>query len=232
MITRFVVFLAVALCTTAVAIAQETKPPTLKVGDPAPKLSVERWVKGSAVKEFEKDKVYVVEFWATWCGPCIKAIPHLTDLQKKHRKDGLVVLGIAASERGDTEEERLKKLNDFMRKADGRRMEFTVGFDADRSMSRDWMRPAGRTGIPASFVVDKAGKIAWIGHPANGLDEAVAKALKAPGQAAIDVPATTPMIRLTSQPAAQPRGEGRAPQAEPAKAPELNPGDPAPTLSV
>jgi len=36
------------------------------------------------VKGFDKDKTYVVEFWATWCGPCKATIPHLTKLQKEH----------------------------------------------------------------------------------------------------------------------------------------------------
>jgi thiol-disulfide isomerase/thioredoxin len=229
MMTRFVVFFAVVLCAAATTLAQDKPAPTLKVGDPAPKLSVERWVKGGAVKEFEKDKVYVVEFWATWCRPCINAIPHLTQLQNKHRRDGLVIIGVAGSERGATEEDRLKTLGDFMRK-EGSKMGYTVAFDADRSMSRDWMQPAGRSGIPVSFVVDKAGKIAWIGHPTNGLDTAVAKALRSSGRAEIE--AAAPAITLASfQPAAQPKGEGRPP-AEPAKRSELRPGDPAPALTV
>src|SRR5437588_12539911 len=58
---------------------------TLSVGDPAPKLQVKEFVKGDPVKELEKGKVYVVEFWATWCGPCRATIPHLTELAKEHK---------------------------------------------------------------------------------------------------------------------------------------------------
>jgi thiol-disulfide isomerase/thioredoxin len=51
---------------------------SLKIGDKAPSLEVSRWVKGEKVERLEKDQTYVVEFWATWCGPCIQTIPHLT----------------------------------------------------------------------------------------------------------------------------------------------------------
>ena len=66
-------FIAIALATAATAgvFAQESaaqaKPePSLKAGDKAPPLTVEKWVKAGPVAGFEKGKVYVVEFWATW----------------------------------------------------------------------------------------------------------------------------------------------------------------------
>lgn len=152
---------------------QEKPAVTLKVGDAAPALAIDKWVKGDAVKGFEKGKVYVVEFWATWCGPCIKAIPHLTELQKEHKD--VTFVGVAASERGEIGEQ-LKKVQDFVAKQ-GEKMEYRVGFDGDGEMREGWMRAAGQRGIPCTFIVNGEGKIAWIGHP-NNLDEALAPLVK------------------------------------------------------
>jgi thiol-disulfide isomerase/thioredoxin len=72
--------------------------PTLKSGDPAPPLAVSRWIKGEAAKQLECGKMYVVEFWATWCGPCIGCMPYLTELHKVY-KDRVTFISVNVAER-------------------------------------------------------------------------------------------------------------------------------------
>jgi len=141
--------------------------PRLKAGNPAPALSVENWVKGQPVTGFEQGRIYVVEFWATWCAPCIVAIPHLTHLQTQY-KDRVHFIAVAAADKN------LATVENFVQKQ-GDKMGFAIAFDADKSMSNAWMKPAGRSGIPCTFVVDRNGKIAWIGHPRVGLDAVLVK---------------------------------------------------------
>lgn len=159
-ITLAVVALALPAC------AQEAaKAPTLKIGDAAPKLQVGKWAQGEAVKGFESDKTYIVEFWATWCGPCVATIPHLNELHTKFKDKNLVVIGQNVWEDDES------KVAPFIKKM-GEKMTYRVALD-DKSkeekgaMAKTWMEAAGQTGIPAAFVVNKAGKIAWIGHPAT-----------------------------------------------------------------
>jgi tetratricopeptide (TPR) repeat protein len=84
----------------ALAALAEEKPkaPALGVGDPAPALAIAKWVKGEPVERFEKGKVYMVEFWATWCAPCIASMPHLTALQQKHKDKGLTIVSVSAAD--------------------------------------------------------------------------------------------------------------------------------------
>src|SRR5439155_10386799 len=90
---------AALLASALSAIYPMAQGAALKVGDPAPKLQVSKWVQGEPVKEFARDKVYIVEFWATWCGPCRVSIPHLNELHTKFKDKGLVVIGQNAWER-------------------------------------------------------------------------------------------------------------------------------------
>ena len=137
---------------------------TLNVGDSAPSLQPGKWVQGEPVKKFEPGKVYVVEFWATWCGPCRVSIPHLNELHTRLKDRGVIVIG------QDVWEDDGDAVAPFVRKM-GSQMTYRVALDtSEGKMAQTWMEAAGQNGIPTAFVVNKEGKIAWIDHPA-GLKE-------------------------------------------------------------
>src|SRR5262249_49101547 len=75
----------------------------LSIGDAAPALKVSKWLRGDKVEKFEKDRVYVVEVWATWCGPCIAMMPHVSTLQQEYQKEVTVIGFTAKDDRGNNE---------------------------------------------------------------------------------------------------------------------------------
>ena len=148
---------------------EAAKPPALAIGDDAPAISIDHWVKGAAISDFEDGQVYVMEFWATWCGPCIRGIPHLTEIQEQYADDNVNVIGCAIWQREDTQDARKTKVSAFV-EDQGDKMNYTVAVDNESWMSDNWMKPAGRNGIPSAFIINGDGKVAWIGHPAQ-MDE-------------------------------------------------------------
>jgi thiol-disulfide isomerase/thioredoxin len=144
-------------------------PITLKVGDPAPPLQLDKWLKGEPVRELEKGKVYVIELWATWCGPCVMSMPHVTRLQAKYRDKGVVVIGVDVMEPDPAATEPfLKKMG---LKKMGARVGYRIATEAapdgpeQGKMTTTWLQASGQMSVPYAFLVDRQGKIAWSGHP-------------------------------------------------------------------
>jgi len=162
------------LSALALPLQTEERPFPLMVGDPAPAIQVAEWVQGQPVA-LQPGRVHVVEFWATWCGPCKVAIPHLNELARKYA-DQAQFVGVSVWERISAENP--YKVPEFV-KAMGDQMTYAVAADQvaeskdSGPMAKNWMEAAGQGGIPTAFVVDRAGKIAWIGHPMS-IDEPLA----------------------------------------------------------
>lgn len=141
----------------------------LMLGDAAPAIQVAEWVQGKPIARFEPGQIYVVEFWATWCGPCKVAIPHLNELSKTYAGKAQFV-GVSVWER--ISEKQPYAVPEFVKEM-GDQMTYTVASDlvkpseGDGPMAKSWMMAAGQSGIPATFIVNGEGKIAWIGYPTN-----------------------------------------------------------------
>ena len=163
---RTAVFAFVGLLAGVTYAQETTAKSTLAVGDPAPKMTVSKWVKGGPINELKKGNLYVVEFWATWCGPCKVSIPHLTEMAKKY-KGKVNFIGVSVFESDP------KEVAPFV-KSMGAKMDYNVAMDklptptssgTEGAMAQSWMVAAAQEGIPTAFIVDKDGKVAWIGHP-------------------------------------------------------------------
>ena len=143
--------------------------PALTIGSKAPAITVSEWVKGAPVKVGD-GKIHVVEFWATWCGPCRVSIPHLTELSKKFAgKADFTGVSVWEEDHGSPNAEIPAKVKKFVATM-GPKMDYHVARDKDGAMAKSWMMAAAQEGIPTAFVVDKDGTVAWIGHPMDGLD--------------------------------------------------------------
>lgn len=166
-----------------VAAKQEAK--KLVVGDKAPDIDIQYWVKGvemdprgnfTPVTSFKKGNVYVLEFWATWCGPCIASMPHMSEMQEKYKDYNVQFIGVS--------DETLPKVTNFLfqtNKQDGKmnndRARYTLTTDPDGSVKNDFFRAAGQTGIPCAFIIGKEGHVEWIGHPMR-MDEPLDKVVR------------------------------------------------------
>ena len=146
------------------------------VGSRAPEVRAQAWLnaRGPTTLAGLRGKVVVVEFWATWCGPCRQSIPHIDALAKRWADKGLTVLSLTREDRRTVEQ--------FFRPQNFE-PSYTIGCGSNSSSAY------GVRGIPRAFVIDPKGKVAWAGHPMSGLDEVVAKML-----ASADPPTSAPAI--------------------------------------
>jgi thiol-disulfide isomerase/thioredoxin len=108
-----------------------------------------------------RGRVVLLDFWATWCGPCVASIPHLIELHEKYADQGLVIVGHTDGSSMDVE--------GFVKK---KGMPYIVSVGADIGDAY------GVTGIPHVVVIDPDGKIAWQGHPGALQESTITSALK------------------------------------------------------
>jgi len=150
----------------AEAAAAEQTPPSagLSIGDPNPGLKLAKFVKGEEVTVPLKDDVTVVEFWATWCGPCRAGMPHISELQREYG-DKVRFVGVT--------QEAEDVVTGFLQSAGpgGETwddvIDYRLALDDGGWTNNAYMRAANQNGIPCAFIVGRDGIVEWIGHPAS-----------------------------------------------------------------
>lgn len=166
---NYFAFLLFLTSFTLPGYAQQSVKKILNVGDPAPALTYAKWVQGpNPIKALSPDKTYVLEFWATWCAPCIAAMPHISELSKQYagKVDFISCDVWETSHGGGKQENYLAKVEKFVKEQykTGRLTYNVIADNNAQDMANNWLRAAGQDGIPCSFIVQK-GQVAWIGHP-------------------------------------------------------------------
>jgi thiol-disulfide isomerase/thioredoxin len=167
MVMRLRLQLALIICiiATVATYGQNDQHAPLNFGDAAPPLRVREWLKGKPIEKFEKDKIYVIEFWATWCRPCKAAMPRLSKLARKY-KNKAVFIGIDVYEQQVplAMRKNRKQIKDFVDSM-AHRMNYNVATGDSNFMEAAWLDASGEKGIPNTFVINAEGRVAWIGHP-------------------------------------------------------------------
>jgi thiol-disulfide isomerase/thioredoxin len=127
-----------------------------KQGDPLPDLNAYK-LQG-AVPETLKGKVILLDFWASWCGPCKKSFPAMQELHKQYAEKGLVIIAVSVDEKPDAMQRFVEAAN--------------VSFVTVRDASQKLVAAADVATMPTSFLVDRTGKIRYI-HRGFAGDETV-----------------------------------------------------------
>ena len=114
-----------------------------KIGDDFPDLTSFK-LEGK-LPDALKGKIVMVDFWASWCGPCKESFPAMNDLQKKYGDKGLVIIAI-------NEDEKSSDMRDFLKDNPAA---FIVVRDAEQKL----VAKAGIQTMPSSFMLDESGKV-------------------------------------------------------------------------
>ena len=146
-----------------ISLSHHNKVTMPEVDAPAPEISVKDWInlKAPLTLASLRGKVVLLEFWATWCGPCVQGIPHLNELQRKYAGKNFQLLTFV--------EEGHQTMDKFLKRTP---VEYPIGLESTS------LEDYGIGGIPHAFVVNQAGKIVWHGHPAEPeMETAISNAL-------------------------------------------------------
>ena len=136
-----------------VAKVSESKP-LLKAGVTAPNFLAQAWGGADLHLSDYKGKVVILDFWATWCGPCQQSMPHVEKLYQSVKDKGVIVLGLCVSDEKASYEKWVPEHLD--------KFHFQFAYDpAGRNSAKNIsLNLFNVTGIPTTYVIDKEGNVA------------------------------------------------------------------------
>ncbi len=134
------------------------------VGQDAPPIVIRQWITENPPDvNTLSGRVYVLEFWATWCTPCKQNIPHLNEFNKKYKDSGVQLVALSQDKSFDL-------VSQFVR---DRKMDYPVAVD------NGTVDNYGIEAYPTIVVINHLGKVAWKGYPwESDFEKAVSKAVK------------------------------------------------------
>ena len=139
------------------AVATKGGPKTAVVADAEkkpPPLQIEAWVNSEPLELADlKGKVVVLDFWAIYCAPCVKLMPHLGELYGKHKAEGLIVIGVTENRKGEVET--------F---AQRHKIAYPLAIDKLVEGAGQTHHAYGIVALPMAYVVGRDGRVAWQGR--------------------------------------------------------------------
>lgn len=135
------------------------------VGKPAPEINLDQYEKGRFTLSSQSGKVVILDFWASWCGPCMQTIPQVHAVAQEFRDQGVELVGINLEETPRQVTGALERL----------KLKMQVAMDKDGKVGGKY----GVTSIPKTVIIDREGKVARVyvgGH--GGFDKELREALK------------------------------------------------------
>jgi cytochrome c biogenesis protein CcmG, thiol:disulfide interchange protein DsbE len=130
-----------------IVVAGSLKPKIVNQGDTAPNFTITTDQGRTITRSDFGGKLLVLNFWASWCGPCVQETPSLNEFARRYAGQGVVVLGVSVDRKEDKYRDFLKKMN----------VQFLTARDPDAKLSSRF----GTFMYPETYIIDRNGTVLY-----------------------------------------------------------------------